>query len=173
MGMTKSLAIHGQDFSWMATAFFIAYAVAEFPQGYLLHKFPVSKILGVNVLLWGVMLCCTAAAQDFADMVALRSLLGAFESIITPALVLITTQCYVKKQAAPRTGVWYCGLGLGRRSFQPSSRGSSPHMVAERRGVRLLFDSGGAGVDPGKPGDRSEWQRLQSVQARRCHGDID
>lgn len=114
MGMTKDLGMHGQDFSWMATAFFIAYAVAEFPQGYLLQKFPVSKVLGVNVLLWGITLCCTAAAQNFAGMVALRTLLGAFESIITPALVLITTQWYTKRQACPRTGVWYCGLGLGQ-----------------------------------------------------------
>jgi sugar phosphate permease len=114
MGMEKSLGMKGQDFSWMATGFFIAYALAEFPQSFLLQKFPVSKVLGCNVLLWGIILCCTSAAQNYAGMGALRALLGAFESIITPALVLITTQWYTKRQACPRTGIWYCGLGMGQ-----------------------------------------------------------
>lgn len=46
--------------------------------------------------------------------VAIRSLLGAFESIITPALILITSQWYTKRQACPRIGIWYCGLGAGQ-----------------------------------------------------------
>lgn len=33
MGMQKDLHMHGQDFSWTATAFFIGYIVAELPQG--------------------------------------------------------------------------------------------------------------------------------------------
>lgn len=50
MGLESSLNMHGQDFSWMATALFIAYAVAEFPQSFLLQKFPISKVLGLNIL---------------------------------------------------------------------------------------------------------------------------
>lgn len=114
MGMTTSLNMAGQDFSWMATAFFIAYALAELPQAYLLQRFPVSKVLGANILLWGVVLCGSSGAQNYTGMVALRALLGAFEAIITPALVLVTSQWYTKKQACPRTGIWYCGLGAGQ-----------------------------------------------------------
>lgn len=114
MGMTDSLNMEGQDFSWMATGFFIAYALAEFPQGFLLQNLPVSKVLGYNVLLWGVTLCCSSAVQNYAGMLALRALLGALEAIITPALVLITSQWYTKRQACPRTGIWYCGLGAGQ-----------------------------------------------------------
>ena len=69
MGLEKSLNMHGQDFSWMATAFFIAYGVAEAPQGFLLQKLPLSKVLGVNMLGWGVLLACSAAAKDFAGIV--------------------------------------------------------------------------------------------------------
>ena len=32
MGLQKDLNMHGDDFSWLATAFFIAYAIAELPQ---------------------------------------------------------------------------------------------------------------------------------------------
>ena len=33
MGLQTDLDMSGNDFSWLATAFFIAYAVAEIPQG--------------------------------------------------------------------------------------------------------------------------------------------
>ena len=87
----------GNDFPWLATAFFIAYAVAEVPQGKhltfggllllttvgtLLQKFPVTKVLGVNVFLWGVFLCCSSAAQNYAGILAVRILLGCVEAVI-------------------------------------------------------------------------------------------
>ncbi|KAF7549928.1 hypothetical protein G7Z17_g6060 [Cylindrodendrum hubeiense] len=114
MGLSVSIGIQGNDFSWMATAFFIGYAVAEFPQAYLIQKFPVSKVLGINVILWGITICCTAAAQNFPGITAIRVLLGMFEAVITPALIMITSQWYTKRQATPRTGIWYCGLGMGQ-----------------------------------------------------------
>lgn len=114
MGLTVSLDMSGNDFSWMATAFFIGFAVAEFPQGFLIQRFPVSKVLGVNVMLWGVTICCSAAAHNFPGMVAARTILGMFEAVISPALIMITSQWYTRRQATPRTGIWYCGLGLGQ-----------------------------------------------------------
>lgn len=114
MGFSTDLGMSTQDFSWMATAFFIAYAVAEFPQGILLQKFPAARVLGINILLWGITICCTAAVQNFAGAVAIRTLLGIFESVISPALIIITANFYTKGQATPRYGLWYCGLGAGQ-----------------------------------------------------------
>ena len=82
MGLQDDLKMTGNDFSWLATAFFIAYAVAEIPQGALLQRFPVTKVLGANVFCWGVMLCCSSAASNFSHMLALRVLLGLMEAVI-------------------------------------------------------------------------------------------
>lgn len=114
MGLSETLNFKGNDFSWMATAFFIGFAVAEFPQGVLIQKFPVSKVLGINVVLWGTVICCSAAAVNFPGMTAARTLLGMFEAVISPSLIMITSQWYTRKQATPRTGIWYCGLGIGQ-----------------------------------------------------------
>ncbi|KAF4442940.1 hypothetical protein F53441_11584 [Fusarium austroafricanum] len=114
MGLSENLNFKGNDFSWMATAFFIGFAVAEFPQGVLIQKFPVSKVLGINVVLWGAVICCSAAAHNFPGMTAARTILGMFEAVISPALIMITSQWYTRKQATPRTGIWYCGLGMGQ-----------------------------------------------------------
>ncbi|KAI1338675.1 MFS general substrate transporter [Xylariaceae sp. FL0016] len=114
MGLQRDLGMHGQQFSWMATAFFIGYTVAEFPQAWLLQRFPTARVLGANVLAWGVTICCTAACTDFAGAAAVRTLLGCFEAVITPALILITSQWYTRRESTPRYGVWYCGLGAGQ-----------------------------------------------------------
>ncbi|KAB8258475.1 major facilitator superfamily domain-containing protein [Aspergillus pseudonomiae] len=114
MGLQTDLHMSGNDFSWLATAFFLAYAVAEIPQGILLQKFPITKVLGVNVLLWGVILCCSAAAQNFAGMIALRVLLGMLEAVIAPALTMYTSMWYTRAESTPRYGFWYCGLGMGQ-----------------------------------------------------------
>ncbi|KAI1129207.1 putative allantoate permease [Nemania abortiva] len=114
MGLQEDLGMHGQQFSWLATAFFIAYSVAEFPQGWLLQKFPPATVLGVNVFIWGVLVSSTAACQNFAGLAAVRTLLGVFEAVITPALILITNQWYTRRESTPRFGFWYCGLGAGQ-----------------------------------------------------------
>lgn len=85
MGLQDDLKMTGNDFSWLATAFFIAYAVAEIPQGALLQRFPVMKVLGVNVLCWGVILCCSSAAKNFSHLLTLRILLGLMEAVIGEA----------------------------------------------------------------------------------------
>lgn len=82
MGIQHDLGMKGNDFSWLATAFFIAYAIAEIPQGALLHRFPVAKVLGANVFCWGIILCCSSATKNFAGILALRVLLGLMEAVI-------------------------------------------------------------------------------------------
>ncbi|KAK8119226.1 uncharacterized protein PG998_003852 [Apiospora kogelbergensis] len=150
MGLQQSLGMHGQDFSWMATAFFISYAIAEFAQAYLLQRFPVSKVLGCNVFVWGLVLCCSAATRNFAGLLALRVLLGACESVVAPALILVTSVWYTKRQACARTGLWYCSVGVaqmagGLVSFA-AQHGSQDNDLARGAfgGWRIMFLAVGA-----------------------------
>ncbi|KAF5003271.1 hypothetical protein FDECE_10171 [Fusarium decemcellulare] len=145
MGLSTTLNFQGNDFSWMATAFFIGFAVAEFPQGFLIQKFPVSKVLGVNVVLWGTVICCSAAAQNFPGMTAARTLLGMFEAVISPALIMITSQWYTRSQATPRTGIWYCGLGIGQTvGGLISYAAQHGTRIGSFEGWRIMFVSVGA-----------------------------
>lgn len=45
MGLAKDTKLKGNEIAWMATSFFIAYAIAEIPQGFLLQKFAVNRVL--------------------------------------------------------------------------------------------------------------------------------
>lgn len=115
MGMTADIGLVGNQFSDLATYFFVAYIVAEFVQGFIIiPKFPIAKVLGANVIVWGILTCCCAAAQNFKGMLALRILLGILESSVVPCLTIITTNFYSRREGSFRIGIWYSGLGLGQ-----------------------------------------------------------
>ncbi|OAL71791.1 MFS transporter [Trichophyton violaceum] len=114
MGLNKDLKLKGNNFSNAATAFFIAYLIAEVPTGYILNKISAPKWLALNVTLWGISTACTAAARDYKTLLAARIFLGIFEAAIAPCLVLISSQWYTKSEQAPRFCIWYSGLGLGQ-----------------------------------------------------------
>lgn len=115
MGMAVDLNLVDNEFSKLATYFFVGYIIAEFIQGfYLIQKFPVSKVLGGNIILWGLLTACCAATSNFRGILVVRILLGVTESAVTPCLILITTNFYTKSEGAFRIGIWYSGLGIGQ-----------------------------------------------------------
>lgn len=114
MGLSKDLKLKGNNFSNTATAFFIAYLIAQIPNAMVLQWVPVAKWLGANVVLWGIAAACTAAVKDYHSLLAARIFLGIFEAAIAPSLMLLSSQWYTKSEAAPRFSIWYAGLGLGQ-----------------------------------------------------------
>ncbi|OAA57735.1 Major facilitator superfamily domain, general substrate transporter [Cordyceps fumosorosea ARSEF 2679] len=114
MGLERDLDLAPGQFQWLATILYVGMAVGQLPQAALLQRLPVSKVLGANVALWGAMVCGMAGARGFAGLAALRALLGALEAVVAPALIMVTTQWYTKRQAVPRMGLWYSGIGVGQ-----------------------------------------------------------
>ncbi|KAF3319090.1 hypothetical protein TWF173_003543 [Orbilia oligospora] len=114
MGLNQDLRLKGNEFSWCATAFFIAFLLAEIPTGIILQKLPTAKYLGFSVIMWGITTACTAACHDFTGLLIVRIFLGAFEAAIAPCLILITSMWYTKSEQVPRMSLWYSGLGIGQ-----------------------------------------------------------
>lgn len=145
----------GNDFTWGATAFFIAYALAEFPQGTscsrspvvkklittgtLLQRFPVAKVLGGNIFLWGITTIALVGVKNTAGLIALRTLLGTFEAVINPALIMYTSAWYQRDEATPRFGLWYCGLGLGQILGGLISFAAQHSTSTKFQGWRIMF----------------------------------
>jgi MFS family permease len=106
--------------------------------GILLQNFPVPKVLGYNILLWGIILCCSATCHDTASIIAVRTLLGMCEAIIAPALIVFTSRWYIKAEAPLRYGIWYCGLGAGQIVGGLISF-SAQHSSSTFAGWRVMF----------------------------------
>ncbi|KAH8152090.1 uncharacterized protein LAJ45_04084 [Morchella importuna] len=139
MGLPKDLKLVGNQFTWAATSFFIAYLVAEIPTGYFLQRVPAAKYLAINVALWGVATGCTAACKSFTGLLVARIFLGIFEAAIAPCLTIITSMWYTKKEQPARFGFWYCGLGLGQIVGGIISYGFQHVKNASLEGWRVMF----------------------------------
>ncbi|KAE9374012.1 allantoin permease [Stipitochalara longipes BDJ] len=117
MGLAHDTHSDAAQFSYLATAFYVAFFVFELPSGYLIQRLPLAKYLGANaVIVWGVVLSINSTSTNYGSLVALRALLGAFESVVTPGLILITTMWYKKSEQPFRIGIWFCSTGLARAS---------------------------------------------------------
>jgi MFS transporter, ACS family, allantoate permease len=84
------------------------FLAAEFPTQYLAqHISRLGKYLGVNVMLWGVVLSCMAATKSYAGLMVTRTLLGVFEAPVAPILVLIIAMWYKKEEQGRRVSYFY------------------------------------------------------------------
>lgn len=112
MGLRTDLGMHGDMFSWTGSAFYIGYLAFEFPCAYALQRFPVVSTVSVFIIIWGVILCLHSVT-NYAGFIALRTILGALESSVTPAFVIVTSQWYKKEEVFLRTSIWFSFNGLG------------------------------------------------------------
>lgn len=69
--------VTGQDYNLVSMAFYLGFIVWEFPTVYIAQKLRLGKYLGVNIIIWGVVLLCHAFANSFQAFFALRFILGA------------------------------------------------------------------------------------------------
>ncbi|KAK6456387.1 putative allantoate permease [Scheffersomyces xylosifermentans] len=104
MGIKKNLV--GNEFANLSTIFYAAYIFGEPFVAYLLQKFPLSKILGLFIVLWGIVVACHAACKTYASLMVVRTLLGIFESSSAVSLIIISGMYYTKPQQAARMGIW-------------------------------------------------------------------
>ncbi|TCD71290.1 hypothetical protein EIP91_011061 [Steccherinum ochraceum] len=92
------LPITGQHYNLVSLAFYLGFLVWEFPTSYISQKLPLAKYLGVNVIVWGIILMLHAATTSFGGFFALRFLLGMCESCVAPILILIISMFYKKNE---------------------------------------------------------------------------
>jgi MFS transporter, ACS family, allantoate permease len=103
MGLRTDTHLVGQNYSNVAMMFYIGFLAAEFPTQYLAQRISrLGKYLGVNVMLWGIILSCMAACTSYAGLMVTRTLLGIFEAPVAPILVLIIAMWYKKEEQGRR-----------------------------------------------------------------------
>ncbi|KAF2021719.1 MFS general substrate transporter [Aaosphaeria arxii CBS 175.79] len=112
MGIKKDANLVGQEYQWLGTILYIGILCGEYPMNLLLLKFPVAKTLSVSVFIWGVVVACSTVSTNFAALMAVRFLLGFFESCVQPAMMLITSMWYTRDEQSLLNSLWYCMSGF-------------------------------------------------------------
>ncbi|KAI8080706.1 major facilitator superfamily domain-containing protein [Gilbertella persicaria] len=114
MDFREDLQLDGFHYSFIGSIFYLGYLLYQLPNNYLLQRMPVGRYIGIIVTLWGVVLTCTAAANNFSQVAAMRFLLGFFEAGVYPSLTLLVSTFYRRSEQAARLGAfWLCnGIAL-------------------------------------------------------------
>lgn len=112
LGLREDLNMVGNQYLWTGSAFYLGYLVFEFPLAISLQRFPVVNMVSLYIVVWGVILCLHSVPQ-YPGFIALRTILGALESSVTPAFVIITSQWYRKEEVFLRTALWFSFNGVG------------------------------------------------------------
>jgi MFS family permease len=103
----------GTEYSWLGSLFYLGYLFWEYPTSLMLQRFPVAKFMSATVIIWGIVLMCHAAADDFAGLAAARTFLGIFEASINPGTMVIFSMWYKRSEQPFRMGIWVGSAGLG------------------------------------------------------------
>lgn len=104
--------VTGQNYNLVSMAFYLGFMVWEFPTVYIAQKLRLGKYLGVNIIIWGVVLFCHALANSFQTFFALRFILGMCESCVSPILISIISMFYRKNEQGIRIAYFYTMLGF-------------------------------------------------------------
>ncbi|KIX95322.1 uncharacterized protein Z520_08839 [Fonsecaea multimorphosa CBS 102226] len=116
MGVIEDTHMPSNGFSNLAIAFYVSFLFCEPFQSFFIQKFPTAKYLGCNVILWGIVVSLNCVCHNFASIVALRVLLGVFESSKMASdscsLVILTAMWYKRHEQVSRMGIWYQGTSV-------------------------------------------------------------
>lgn len=85
LGIYKDTDLTKSGFNNLNSIFYAGYLIAQWPCHILMQKFPLGKYLAISIFLWAVILGGTAACKNYSQLMACRFLLGATESVVTPA----------------------------------------------------------------------------------------
>lgn len=78
----------------------------------LLQRITTDLVIGSAILIWGAIAMCHAATHNYAQILAVRFLLGFFEAAITPAFIICIGQFYTERETISRTAFWYMFNGI-------------------------------------------------------------
>lgn len=109
LGLTQDLNLHGSQYSWTSSIFYFGYLVWTWPSSWLVVRLPLGKYLTGTVLVWGGILMCHGACNNFGGFMAVRFLLGAAEAAVAPGFALIVSMFYRRDEQPLRQGIWFAG----------------------------------------------------------------
>ncbi|KAF2197459.1 membrane transporter [Delitschia confertaspora ATCC 74209] len=112
--LRSGINLDGHQYSWLGSMFYFGYIAWEYPTSMLLQRLPLGKYSAFNIIMWGMILACFAAVENYAGAIAIRIFLGVFEAAVTPGFALFTSQWYTVKEQGSRTSIWFSFNGFAQ-----------------------------------------------------------
>ena len=103
--MEEALELHGTDYQWLLTIFYIAYAsfgILTIAWGII----PPHIWITITALCWGIIATLQSTVKSWKALMALRFLLGVFETGFGPGVVYLLSFFYLREEVGVRLSVF-------------------------------------------------------------------
>ncbi|KAI8582339.1 hypothetical protein K450DRAFT_293922 [Umbelopsis ramanniana AG] len=112
LGIIPDTHLQGAEYGALGSLFYVGYLSMQLPNSYMMQRFPLGKLVGTIVVIWGAILALTSLGKNFAQLAGLRFLLGFFEACVNPNFMLLTSLFYRKQEITSRLAAWWLVNGL-------------------------------------------------------------
>ncbi|KAL4916123.1 major facilitator superfamily domain-containing protein [Aspergillus aurantiobrunneus] len=108
-GMQEDL--HMSDTTWSAgiSLFYVGYIISQVPANVIIAKGKPSVLMPAIMLGWSAVTICMPALTTGWGFCLCRFLVGFTEGPFVPAVSLLTSSWYTKKESPLRMGIWHAG----------------------------------------------------------------
>lgn len=97
-GMAEDLGITPSMSSLLGSLFFLGYFFFQIPGAYYAAHRSAKKLIFWSLILWGSFATATGMVSDVNALVAIRFMLGVVESAVMPAMLILLSQWFTKKE---------------------------------------------------------------------------
>lgn len=123
-GLQTDLNLHGDEYSWIGSAFYFGYLFWSFPAGVILQKLPIAKLAGGCFVVWGLFIIGSGFSENFETMIAIRVILGILEAPIVPINLIIVASWYSRNNTISGTSDEHEGEGEEKKKVRSGSEQS-------------------------------------------------
>ena len=120
-GMGHDLHISKAQQGLAGGIFFIGYLLLQIPGGHLAERWSAKKFVGIMILIWGVFAFLSGLVQNYAELLAVRFLLGVAEGGIWPAILVLISHWFPARERARAYGFWMMNIAISSIITAPLS----------------------------------------------------
>lgn len=97
-GLAATLHISGQRSALLASLFFLGYLLPQIPGAAYANRRSARRLVFVALVSWGSFAALTGVIRNFWLLAADRLLLGAAESVVLPAILILLTRWFTRSE---------------------------------------------------------------------------
>lgn len=106
-GLKQDTKLKGQEYSWLTTIYYLGYFIFQPLMNYAMQRLDAAYVVSAMVVVWGVVLVTLGLCNTFAQLMAVRFILGALEGVVTPAFGLIVASWYKRSEQNARQLLYF------------------------------------------------------------------
>lgn len=104
--LSGDLHLNAQQAGMVAGIFFWGYLALQIPGGHLAQHWSARKWIAICLVAWGIFAGACALARDYYQILAFRLLLGAAESGVWPAALVLLSHWFSRAERARANAYW-------------------------------------------------------------------